>query len=141
MRILTGSLMQESNTFSPLRSTLDTFRAGCLLKGPASLAAFEGQGTEVSGFLAAAEHEGVELLPTLAAWASSGGPIAADDFHRLVDDLLGAARAARPYDGVLLALHGAWVSEDDPDADGFVLARLRELVGPAVPIVASLDLH
>lgn len=141
MRILTGCLMQESNTFSPLRSTLDTFRAGCLLSGPASLSAFEGRGIEVSGFLAAAEREGVELVPTLSAWASSGGPMDAADFHRLVDDLLLVAQAARPYDGVLLALHGAWVAEDEPDADGHVLARLRELVGPAIPIVASLDLH
>ena len=31
MRVVTGSLIQESNTFSPLKGDLSFFRAGCLL--------------------------------------------------------------------------------------------------------------
>ena len=141
MRVLTGCLLQESNTFSPVRSDRATFARGCLLSGEESLSAFVGKGTEVGGFLAAATEEAVTLLPTVTAWASSGGPMVRADFHWLVEQLLAAARQAQPFDGVLLALHGAWVSEDEDDADGYVLARVRELVGPAVPIAASLDLH
>jgi microcystin degradation protein MlrC len=44
-------------------------------------------------------------------------------------------------DGLLVALHGATVSEQYRDADGEVLARLRELVGPQMPLVVTLDLH
>jgi microcystin degradation protein MlrC len=42
---------------------------------------------------------------------------------------------------VLLALHGAWASEDEPDADGWLLAAVRRIVGPTTPVVATLDLH
>ncbi|MGH9173714.1 MAG: M81 family metallopeptidase, partial [Vicinamibacterales bacterium] len=52
----------------------------------------------------------------------------------------GRIEATRP-DGVLLALHGAMVSEVDDDADGWLLSRIRETLGPEVPIVATLDLH
>ena len=46
-----------------------------------------------------------------------------------------------PIDGLLLALHGATVSVDYPDADGEILRRVRALLGPEMPIVTTLDLH
>ena len=46
-----------------------------------------------------------------------------------------------PLDGVLLALHGAMVTEIDDDGDGYILQIVREIVGPDVPVVATLDLH
>src|SRR5438477_2476876 len=111
VRLLTGSLIQESNTFSPLKSDRSFFEAGCLLFDQESLRGMTGKRTELSGFIAASARRGAELVPTLAAWASSGGPITTRDFDGLADDLLRRARAAGPVDGVLLALHGAWVSE------------------------------
>ena len=46
-----------------------------------------------------------------------------------------------PLDGILLALHGAMVTEIDDDGDGYVLQTVRQIVGPDVPVVATLDLH
>jgi microcystin degradation protein MlrC len=46
-----------------------------------------------------------------------------------------------PWDGVLLAQHGAAVSEEYPDVDGEVAARVRSLVGPDVPVGMTLDMH
>jgi microcystin degradation protein MlrC len=46
-----------------------------------------------------------------------------------------------PVDAVLLALHGALVAEQTPDVEGEVLHALRALLGPSVPLVATLDLH
>ncbi|MGC9346638.1 MAG: M81 family metallopeptidase, partial [Anaerolineae bacterium] len=37
--------------------------------------------------------------------------------------------------------HGAMMSQQTPDATGEVLARVRALVGPGVPVVGTLDLH
>src|SRR5439155_25235991 len=54
--------------------------------------------------------------------------------------LIDAIRRERP-DGLLLALHGAMVAESHLDADGEVLARLRQVVGHDLPIVVTLDLH
>jgi microcystin degradation protein MlrC len=59
----------------------------------------------------------------------------------LREQMLDALRQALPVDAVLLALHGALVSADVPDVEGEVLRSIRELIGPNVPLVATLDLH
>ena len=59
----------------------------------------------------------------------------------LLGDGLRQAQADGPLDGVLLALHGAMVTEIDDDGEGFLLQTARDIVGPNVPIVATLDLH
>ncbi len=46
-----------------------------------------------------------------------------------------------PIDGALLHLHGAMVAESHEDAEGELLSRLRGRLGPAAPIVVTLDLH
>ena len=40
-----------------------------------------------------------------------------------------------------LSLHGAMVTETEDDAEGALLEALRGIVGPDVPMVATLDLH
>jgi microcystin degradation protein MlrC len=80
-------------------------------------------------------------VPLLSAHAFSGGPVTRATFDQLISELTERLHAAQPLDGVLLALHGAMVVEDDPDADGRILEAVRIAVGPDVPIAASLDLH
>ncbi|KAG1186178.1 hypothetical protein G6F35_014707 [Rhizopus arrhizus] len=55
--------------------------------------------------------------------------------------ILQGLSVAMPLDGVYLDLHGAMVTEHLDDGEGELLKRVRELVGPHVPVVASLDLH
>ena len=55
--------------------------------------------------------------------------------------ILGAAEHQGPIDGVLLHLHGAMVVDSYEDGEGELLARLRRILGPDVPIVVTLDLH
>jgi microcystin degradation protein MlrC len=64
---------------------------------------------------------------------------AAYEFIR--DEILGQLEAAMPVDGVQLCLHGAMcaVGYDDPEGD--LIERIRAIVGPDVPIAATLDLH
>jgi microcystin degradation protein MlrC len=64
-----------------------------------------------------------------------------DAYERIVGWLLDDLRAALPVDGIFLDLHGAMVTEHLDDGEGELLARLRALLGPGVPIVAALDLH
>ena len=54
----------------------------------------------------------------------------------IVDDL-----QQDEFDAIYLDLHGAAVAEHCDDAEGELLRRIRAVVGPAMPIVASLDLH
>src|SRR5215472_18299258 len=125
MRVLVGSLIQESNTFSPLRSDLSFFRSGCLCFDQESLDLLAGTRTELGGFIAEAGKAGAQLAPTVAAWAASAGAMEGTSYRWLAEELLGRVRGAGAVDGVLLALHGAWVAEDEEDADGWILEQVR----------------
>ena len=145
MRIAIGAFMYEANSFSPVQTTLDDFAAGTLVRGAAMLDYFRDTNTEVAGFLhSCAALPAAEIVPLLAADANPAGLVQAATYVALRDELLDRlARAQRtgPLDVVLLALHGAMVAEGEDDPEGAVLAAVRDIVGPEVPIAASLDLH
>lgn len=140
MRIMVGGLMQESNTFSAAASALGDFERHCYVVGevPSAMLGIENEWT---GFRSAAAEAGVELVPTLYATAVSSGRIGRASLDELKARLLAEMDRALPCDGILFALHGAWVAEDEDDADGEVLAAIRERAGPDMPIVVTLDSH
>jgi microcystin degradation protein MlrC len=67
--------------------------------------------------------------------------VTADAFERISNEMIQRLKSALPVDGVYLDLHGAMVAEHVDDGEGELLARVREVVGPTIPVVASLDLH
>ena len=142
MKIGIVALLQESNTFIAGKTQLEHFERELLLTGEAireSLAATE---HEVGGFFAGIEGgKDFEAVPIFAARALPYGTIAAEAFDELVARLLEGVKNAGPLDGILAAPHGATVAENHPDADGWWLTKLRELVGPSIPIIATLDPH
>jgi microcystin degradation protein MlrC len=46
-----------------------------------------------------------------------------------------------PVDGILLSLHGAMVGVEHDDGEGYILACIRNAVGPDIPVVVTLDFH
>ena len=46
-----------------------------------------------------------------------------------------------PLDAVYICNHGAMITTEDRDPDGTIFAMVREIVGPDIPVVATLDLH
>jgi microcystin degradation protein MlrC len=132
--------MHESNTFNPLRTDRAAFAAQSLCFGPALLDEWRDAHHEVGGFLEAAAAEGFEPLPIVMAWATPSGPVTDDVFDEVTGAIIDGVRRERP-DGLLLALHGAMVAESHLDADGETLARLRQALGAAFPIVVTFDLH
>ncbi|HWQ13834.1 MAG TPA: M81 family metallopeptidase [Roseiflexaceae bacterium] len=142
MRIGIGSIVQETNSFSPVPGSRLHFPPGQVLRGDELLARREGTRTEVGGAIAAARERGARLVPLLAAMATaSAGPMEAGLFRELLGELLERLRAAAPLDGLLLVLHGAMAAEGCEDATGEILRAARETIGPALPLVATLDLH
>jgi microcystin degradation protein MlrC len=141
MRVFIAEVKHEANTFSPLPTTLQSFRDYHLYRGAEIVDRLADTRSEVGGFLRVAGDEAWEIAPGLAAMAMSGGVVTAEAYQTLKTDLLNALASAGPLDGVLLALHGAMVTEgqDDPEAD--LLKAVREIVGLSVPIVTCLDLH
>ncbi len=140
MRIAIGGFMHESNTFAPLPANLQRFREGGLTYGAALVPAWRDAHHEVGGFIEAAERFKFELVPVGMAWATPSGPVTDDFFEHFCDVLTTGCRMANA-DGVLVALHGAMATPSFPAADAEILRRLREAIGPAIPLAATLDFH
>src|SRR5262249_33933383 len=73
--------------------------------------------------------------------ANPSGLVTDAAFDRISELLLAGIARAGKLDGLLLHLHGAMVVESHEDGEGELLRRVRAAVGPAVPIVVTLDLH
>jgi microcystin degradation protein MlrC len=137
VRIAIASLMQESNTFSTVMTRYEDFNP---VFGPAAFQRHRGKLTEMGGFIDALSRKRHEIVPLCAAWAITANRTRRADFRRLVDEF--SARLAQVrLDGLLLAMHGAQTAEGVDDVEGHVLMRAREIVGPVLPIVVTLDLH
>lgn len=140
-RVLIAQFMHETNTFSKLKTTLEDYRKRWLVDGEAMVPRFTGTKNEVGGYIDAAKKYGWEPVWAVAANATPSGKLTRECWETIRDKIVGAARAAGRLDGICLSLHGAMVTETEDDAEGALLAALRDVVGPAVPIVATLDLH
>jgi microcystin degradation protein MlrC len=138
MRLAIGSIMHESNTFASQSTDLAAF---CVCRGSAILEQWRDTHHELAGFIQHAEESGWEIYPTLTAGATPAGTVTANAFDELAGELVEMLRRAPRLDGMLLALHGAMVSQPFPDADGEVLRRVREVLGPDVPLIVTLDFH
>ncbi len=137
MRIATAGFSHESNSFYSQPTQLADFG---VCEGADVISQYEGTFHEIAGYIAGAEEFGYELYPLLATSAMPGGPVTADTYDHFVGRILSGLEAASKLDGVLLALHGAMVAEDFPQADGETVRRVRALVGD-LPIAVTHDYH
>ncbi|WP_119458805.1 M81 family metallopeptidase [Rhodospirillaceae bacterium SYSU D60014] len=144
-RIAVGGFQHETNTFAPSKARFADFERGAgwpgLTAGPALFETVAGINLPVTGFVDAARAAGHDLVPLLWCAATPSAHVEQAAFERIAEALLQRLTEALPVDGVYLDLHGAMVTEHLEDGDGELLRRVRALVGPAVPVVASLDFH
>ncbi len=131
--------LHESNTFLPVATTYEHFASTSLTSGEALLERWRGAHHELGGLLAGCEEAGLTVVPGMATFAVPSGTITAEAYERIAAELLASIQL--PLDGLLVALHGATASAEYPDADGEVLRRIRQLTGPDLPIIVTLDLH
>ena len=143
MRIAIGGLSHETNTFCVAPTEVGEFKDREWTHGEALVARHRGVRDYLGGMLAAAEERGVEVTPTFATRATPSGTIRRAAYEEMRAELLaGLEEAVRSgVNAICLALHGAGVAEDVDDIEGDILARVRGLAGPALPIVVTLDLH
>lgn len=143
IRIATAGFQHESNTFSPIPASLDLWRRSGMLRDALSIRNeyATSQSTLAGFFAAAAEDPEIDLVPLFFTRLTPMGAITQDAMVLILDDIVGAIRDNGPWDAVLLPQHGAAVSVPWPDADGELVRRVRELVGPGVPIGLALDMH
>jgi microcystin degradation protein MlrC len=77
----------------------------------------------------------------MCAMVGASGPVEHGFFLEVVEEHASRLRAALPVDGVFLSLHGGAIGTGEDDPEGVILERVRAIVGPSVPILATLDLH
>jgi microcystin degradation protein MlrC len=140
-RLAVLGLWHETNTFCLQGTDLAAFEREGILRGEAIWDAHASAHTTLAGFWRAGRRLGAELVPLVHASAVPSGMVARDAFEMLAAEMIRQLRALGPWDGVLLAQHGAAVAEGCPDVDGELVERVRAVVGPGVPIGLALDLH
>ncbi len=148
MRVLVAGYQHETNTFAPTLADWGAFTRGdsfpAYVRGDEMPKTLGGINIPVAGFLDAAKARGWTVVPSGWAGAIPSSYVTRDAFERIAGAIcedVERARTGGGLDAIYLDLHGAAVAEDADDSEGELLARLRAIVGDALPIVASLDLH
>lgn len=141
MRILTASLVTETNTFSPQPTGWEQFQACGLCWRDADY-------IEETAFTANAllikrlgERDGHEVMLGPSAYADPAGPTRREVYESLRAEILRRIETDGPFDAVLLTLHGAMVAEGYEDCEGDLLWKVRERVGANAFVGAMLDPH
>jgi microcystin degradation protein MlrC len=144
-RIAIGGFQHETNTFAPSPADYAAFEAGGgwpgVQYGEPLFGAVAGANIPAAGAIDALRTAGHQLVGTAWAAASPSAAVTSDAFERIAGEMVRRLQDALPVDGVYLDLHGAMVSERYDDGEGELLRRIREAVGPRVPVAVSLDLH
>ncbi|MGL4974886.1 MAG: M81 family metallopeptidase, partial [Bosea sp. (in: a-proteobacteria)] len=136
-RILIGRIWHEGHAFNPV---LTGWADMAVAEGDAILAEARASATALTGIVNEADRRGFALVPSIAAWARPGGPIARDVFEKISSALIERAGQGG-FDAICLELHGATTAQHLTDTEGALLAQLRAVVGPDLPIAVALDLH
>ncbi|MFB6301116.1 MAG: M81 family metallopeptidase [Halobacteriales archaeon] len=140
--VLVGGFSHETNTFAPTLTDREDFQKRLERFGEDVPAELRGTNTGIGGVIEVADDAGVELIHTVAASATPGGYVTEDAYEFYTGKIIeGAREHVDDIDGVILPLHGAMVPEEMDDGEGPLISDVRAVVGEAVPIVVTLDLH
>ena len=134
----------EANAFCPPTPKSDCVqqcwetgtRISELARAPSALPA------EIGGFYERMDAYGPWTpVPLIVLKMPPGGPASGEMWAEFMRELEARLREALPVDAVYACNHGASCAEGEPDSEGAMLALVRRLVGDAVPVVATHDLH
>lgn len=142
MRLFAATLATETNTFSPLPTSLEAYKETVFYR-PGEHPRDAPRMCTAPLFVARqrAGKEGFTLIEGSCFAASPAGTTNRADYEFMRDEILTQLKAAQPLDGVLLGLHGAMVAHGYDDVEGDIIERVRAIVGPKCTIGVELDPH
>ena len=142
MRLFTATLATETNTFSPMPTSMAAFRESVFLR-PGEHPDDAPRMCTAPLFIARrrAAKDGFTLIEGSCFAASPAGTVNRADYESMRDEVLGQLKAALPLDAVLFGLHGAMVAHGYDDVEGDILERARAIVGPGCVIGVEHDPH
>ncbi|ASV31756.1 M81 family metallopeptidase [Maribacter cobaltidurans] len=122
----------ESSTFSPAQTEEAAFHAriGDSIFGRYS---FFDADSDI--------RQQADWVPTLLGKSIPGGIVTREAYESMVNKTLTMLKENGPYDGIWFDIHGAMSVVGLEDAEGDLITRIREVVGPDVLISTSMDLH
>lgn len=129
MKILVGSIQQETNTFSKLSSEFEDFfyaEDEAVFRNIASYDLFRESGTEI--------------IPTIYANAVPSGRLRMDVFDKLLNGILSRI-PDDDIDGIWLYLHGALLLENDQSGELEILKAIKRKVKGDPIISLAIDFH
>lgn len=138
MKVFMCGFQQESNSFNPVLSTFDVFRC---LEGEDSIALGKQAGITFFSMLNVLKENDITPVCGINMRAGSAGPLQKGVHETFIKKTIEGIKSAGELDGVLVALHGATLSESSDDVCGDIIEAIRKEVGEEVIISASCDLH
>ena len=144
MKIALLGISHETNTFSEVPASYEQFqnsgRDG-LLYGKNILDHYKESNYTIAGYIESSLKNNFNLIPLMHAQTGPIGTITKDAYDKISTEMFNMLKNQAPWDAVLIANHGAAVSEEFPDMDGQFCKSVRKIVGPNVPIGITLDMH
>ena len=142
LRIALIHVMQETDTFNPVPTTLVDFQKVALLEGESVLTRVDANGP-LAGYLEALRESNVAVhtVPILRADAQSGGRLNRDTLDELTKRISRQLEAVLPLDAMMVLLHGAACADGVDDVEGHILSAIRAVSGPDLPLALMLDHH
>lgn len=140
-RVILAGLFHETHTFLETPTTLADFT----VRSGDELLEARGDGSPLSGALEVASECDWQVVPVIDMRATPCGIVEDDVFRSFCEAVLDAIRksvAADALDGICLILHGAMVTQSEPDVEGRLIRLIRSIPGAeSIPICGVLDLH
>lgn len=139
--IMIAQFRHETNTFNTDPTDVQSYKNRNLFFGDDVIPFFKDVKSEFGAFINYfSKVDDVKLFPAVAADAMPGGRVTREVYEMVRDSMLDVIKNNK-IDALLLALHGAMVTDFDEDGEGTLLEELRAEVGNNVPIFVALDLH
>lgn len=135
-KVFVCGFRQESNSFNPLYDEFDTFASFGIYEGEEAGKNFQA----VCGMYKTLKENAIETIDGVVMRSASGGPVKSDVVEWFLNKITEKLNK-NEVDGVLIALHGATVTEKSEDVCGDIIEKIRNIVGENIPISASFDLH
>ena len=139
-RVLTAYFMHETNTFSRVPTSVESFQKRTFYRANEIPEVYKGTRSAMGAMFEAADRYGWTLVHPISASANPSGIVTDKAFDSVAQMILAALDGPK-VDGMVLHLHGAMVVESHEDGEGELLRRVRAKVGSEVPIMVTLDLH
>lgn len=137
--ILICEFSQESNSFNPIVWDTDRFKSMVMCGGIKMRTIYSLLKSPVKGMADVVRKHSGKITYGFAMRAVSGGPVSDESVEIFIENVLKHIKK-KEFDGILISLHGATVSESEEDACGYIVHKIRQHAPKAV-IGLSCDMH